>query len=152
MYYDYGEGVEFTLASEAVDWSIAIYVRNGTDATGLVFTPELRSAIPALSGWTPYYDGTSAIYNPTLFESLPLIRVTGYGTLTINSDVITVSSGQTYVDIDSEIQDCYTGTTNKNSKVAFQSNKFPVLKPGANGISYTGSITKVEITPRWYRV
>lgn len=92
------------------------------------------------------------ITNPTLFDSKPLIRVTGYGTLTIGSDVITIASGQSYVDIDSETQDCYTGTENKNSKVTFQSNNFPVLPPGDTGITWTGSITRVTITPRWWRI
>ena len=117
----------------------------------LTFTRDPRRFLT--SGETAVTVATgNSISNPTLFDSLPLIRVTGYGTLTINSDVITISSGQTYVDIDSETQNCFTGTTNKNSKVSFQSNKFPVLKPGANGVAYSGNITKVEITPRWYRV
>lgn len=150
-YYDTGNGVTFELSEEKA-MNIRIRCLSGVDATGLVFYPFLQSNAVSDDTWLPYYDGATSIYNPTLYTSRPLIRVTGYGTLTINSDVITIASGQTYVDIDSEIQDCYYGTTNKNSKVSFQSNSFPVLKPGVNSISYTGNITKVEITPRWYRI
>lgn len=98
------------------------------------------------------YTSAGSINNPTLFDSKPLIRVTGYGTLTIGSDVITIASGQTYVDIDSEIENCYMGTENKNSKVTFQNNNFPVLPPGDTGITWSGSITRVTITPRWWRI
>lgn len=93
-----------------------------------------------------------SLSNPTLFASNPLIRVTGYGTLYVGSDRIDVASGFAYVDIDSETQDCYHGTDNANSKVTFQSNNFPKLKPGTNNITYSGNITSVKITPRWYRV
>ena len=98
------------------------------------------------------FTSSGTITNPTLYPSRPLIRVYGYGTLTIGSDVITVAStSYSYIDIDSEIMDCFYGTTNVNNKVTFQSNDFPVLKPGNTGISKSG-ITKVEITPRWYRI
>ena len=98
------------------------------------------------------FTASGSVTNQTKFTAKPLIRVTGYGTLTIGSDVITIASGQTYVDIDSEIQDCYTGTDNKNNKVSFQNNDFPTFPPGATGISYSGNITKVEVTPRWWKI
>ena len=99
-----------------------------------------------------FTSSSGTITNPTLFGSRPLIRVTGYGTLTIGSDVITIAQAYAYVDIDSEIQDCYHGTDNANGQVTLQQNDFPELKPGTNNIVYSGSITKVEITPRWYIV
>ena len=98
------------------------------------------------------FTAAGTISNPTLFASRPLIRVYGYGTLTVNSDNITVTSGNTYVDIDSDIMDCYTGLSNANGKVTFANNDFPVLVPGSNSISFSGNITKVVITPRWWRV
>ena len=93
-----------------------------------------------------------SILNPTLFDSQPLIKVTGYGQLTINSNVITIANTYTYVYIDSEIMDCYSGTSNANPDVVFTPNEFPVLHPGANGITFDNTITKLEITPRWWRV
>ena len=98
------------------------------------------------------FTASGTISNPTKFDALPLIKVTGYGTLTINTDVITIASGYTYVNIDSETMDCSYGTVNANNKVSFSTNDFPKLKSGSNTITIAGSITKVEITPRWYRV
>lgn len=95
--------------------------------------------------------GTS-ITNPTAFASQPLIRIYGNGTLTIGTQTVTVTGNtNAYVDVDSEVMDCFYGTTNLNSKVALSGHEFPVLEPGANAISFTG-ITKVEITPRWYMI
>lgn len=94
--------------------------------------------------------GTS-IENPTLFPSKPLIRVTGYGTLTVGHDSVTIAQhSQSYIDIDSDIEDCYCGTANMNQYVSLDD--FPELEPGINGISKDSTITAVEITPRWYRV
>lgn len=92
------------------------------------------------------------ITNPTLFASKPLIRVTGTGTVGISGNTITITSGYTYVDIDSEIQDCYCGTQNANSLVTFSNRKFPELQPGSNGISLGTGVTSVQITPRWFRL
>lgn len=148
--YDTGEGLEFTVTSATDLYRVVLYWYQ-ENANGYIWKPMIRkSTDPA--GYVPCYNGATSIYNPTLYASKPLIRVTGYGTLTLGNDTITVASGQTYVDIDSEIMDCYNGTTNKNSKVTFSSGEFPTLKPGVTGVSYSGSITKVEITPRWYRL
>ena len=93
------------------------------------------------------------ISNPTSFDARPLIKVTGYGALTVNSDVITIaSSSNTFCVIDSELMDCYKNTVNMNGLVTFSTNDFPVLVPGSNSISFANTITKVEITPRWWRV
>lgn len=51
--------------------------------------------------------------------------------------------------IDCEIMDCYSNTTNRNTEVTFNKS-FPELSPGNNLISYTGGITSVEVTPRWW--
>ena len=81
----------------------------------------------------------------------PYIGATG-GTkqLSIGDTVITLGAISPYVIIDSEIEDCYRGTNNLNSQVSFSNGKFPVLKPGANGISVSG--VTAEITPRWWRI
>lgn len=92
------------------------------------------------------------IDNPTLFPAKPLIRVTGYGTLYVGSQQITIAQHFTSVDIDCEMMDCYSGTSNANSYVTMQGNDFPTLPPGRTGITYSGSITKVEITPKWWRI
>lgn len=147
--YDYGEGIEFVYDSSAV-CNATIYIYASTAIENIVFKPMIRKSTDS-DEWEAYYDSTR-IYNPTLFESNPLIRVTGSGTLTLGDEVITVGSGYSYVDIDSEIQNCYCGLQNANSVVSFGSGKFPTLKPGITGISHSSGITSVQITPRWYRL
>ena len=153
---DYGNGASFTYSEATADdvvGQIRIVFYTGASVSNLVFKPMIRLASDTDDTWVPYYDGSNKIYNPTLFPSKPLIRVYGDGTLTIGSDVITIAStSYSYIDIDSEIMDCFYGTTNVNNKVTFQSNDFPELRPGLTGIAYSGNITKVEITPRWYIV
>lgn len=93
-----------------------------------------------------------SIENPTAFESHPLIRVNGYGTVNIGSNVIDVVNVYPYIDIDCEIMDCFYGNVNANDQVTFASNNFPTLVKGVNAISFSGNVTSVEITPRWFRV
>lgn len=91
-----------------------------------------------------------SITNPTRFDSQPLLRVYGTGTLGIGSQSITITQADTYTDIDCEMMDAFKGTANKNIYVQLTDYNFPVLKPGANNISLGTGITKVEITPRWW--
>ena len=91
-----------------------------------------------------------SISNPTLFASQPLITVTGYGEIYIGSKLITIANVFTDITIDCEMGDCYHGTENGNSVVQLQGNEFPTLLPGTNNITFDNTITKVEITPRWF--
>lgn len=138
--------------SSDIAMRLEVKVIAGATVNNVTFKPMLRLASDTDSKWYPYWDGTKQIYNPTLFASKPLIRVTGTGTVGIGDNTITVASGYTYVDIDSEIQDCYCGTQNANSLVTFSNRKFPELQPGINGISLGTGVTSVQITPRWFRL
>lgn len=90
------------------------------------------------------------LWNPTLFPSQPLIRCYGNGSLTINSQTITVASNPyDYVDIDCELMDAFCGSNNANQYVSFNTDSV-VLKSGTNSITH--NMTKVEITPRWYEI
>lgn len=90
------------------------------------------------------------LWNPTYFDSHPLIRCYGNGSLTINSQTITVASNPyEYVDIDCDIMDAFCGANNANSYVSFDTDSV-VLRSGTNGITH--NMTKVEITPRWYEI
>ena len=90
--------------------------------------------------------------NPTLFESKPLIRVYGNGTLNVNDQYITVAnSPYTYIDIDCELMDCYYDSNNANQYVSFSTTDYVTLRSGMNYFSYSG-FTKVEVTPRWYEI
>lgn len=93
---------------------------------------------------------SGSINNPTLFEARPLLVVTGTGNLTVNGVQIAIS--QTPTTIDCEAMEAYNGTTSRNSDIVLTPNKFPVLKPGNNTITLGSGITKVEITPRWWRI
>lgn len=91
----------------------------------------------------------STLYNPTLYDALPLIRVTGSGTLTIGGSTYTCAASMS---IDSESQDCYDENgSNLNGSFTMNGADFPVLVPGKNGISFTG-FSAVKITPRWWTV
>lgn len=96
-----------------------------------------------------------SISNPTFQKSFPKLTVvvSGSGTLTIGDQTITISglTNSTRMVIDSELQDIYEegSLTNLNSKVSF-SDGFPLLSPGVNTITFTGSITSVEVIPRWW--
>jgi phage-related protein len=99
------------------------------------------------------FKSASTIYNPTKFASLPLVRVygSGAGTVTIAGHLITLKSINGYIDLDSELQDCYKGTANLNSQVVLATG-FPKLQSGTNAITFTGGVTSVEIVGRWWAI
>lgn len=95
------------------------------------------------------FTSARSITNPEGFESLPYIKITGSGnvTLYINSKSYYMSSIGPSIELDSELMCAYRGSTLLNSKLGFT--EFPVLQPGINNISWSGSVTKIEIVPRW---
>ena len=82
----------------------------------------------------------------------PLIEVTGSsgGTLTINETVMTFSNVPTTLTVDCENCLVYAGTTNYSSLVSLSGYEFPVLKPGANTVAFSGGITGIRMKPRWW--
>jgi len=96
------------------------------------------------------FTSNGRIFNPTSFPSKPLIRVYGNGELGIGDETITIKAHQEqYIDIDCDLMDCFCGPVNCNGYVTLNSDDFPMLHPGANGIEFSG-ITKVIVTPRWW--
>ncbi len=89
------------------------------------------------------------IHNAEAFASLPYIKVTGSGnvTLTIGNKTHSFNIDDGYIEIDSELMNAYKGTTLKNNKMT--TTEFPTLLPGNNAISWTGTVSSVEITPKW---
>jgi phage-related protein len=82
--------------------------------------------------------------------SKPLIRLEGSGTVEcrVNGNSAfsyTFPSNDTEVYIDSELQDAYVGPVLKNRNMV---GEFPILNSGDNEISFTGTLTSVEITAR----
>lgn len=93
-------------------------------------------------------NATGTIFNGGGAISKPVVKVFGTGSinLNINGNIINLTNVSEYVVIDSELIDCYKGTMLKNNDM---SGEFPELITGSNNISWTGAVTKVEITPNW---
>lgn len=92
-----------------------------------------------------------AIYNPTRFESKPLIHIEGTGTVSINISGKTMTASiADYINIDCDRLDAYR-LPNEN-KNAYVSGTFPTIASGTNAITLTGTITKCEITPRYFTI
>lgn len=104
------------------------------------------------SGENPIiFTSQTVLQNPTSFPALPIITVygSGSGTLVVGTYTVTISNIGTQIVLDSEVQDAYYGTTNKNSVITIP-NGFPRLEPGSTTIGFSGGITKVEVIPRWF--
>ena len=99
-------------------------------------------------------DSTSiSVTNPTAFESRPYIKLYGSEAVTLNissgssTTSWTISAINEYIEIDSELMNCYKGTVLKNDTV--MGDGFPMLKPGTTTISCVGAVTRIEVIPRW---
>jgi len=90
----------------------------------------------------------NTLVNPRTASCKPVIKVFGTGTivLTIGAWNIYLYNVVDYVTIDSTLMDAYKDTVLKNNDMA---GDFPEFVPGENPISWTGTVTKVEITPNW---
>lgn len=88
------------------------------------------------------------VTNAGLEPSKPLIRLEGTGTveITVNAaPIFSVNIDDAYVLIDSEAMDAYITGELKNHMMT---GDFPTLQPGVNTIGWTGTLTKIVVTPR----
>lgn len=92
----------------------------------------------------------SIIRNPYAFYSQPVIRVygTSQGTLYVGGTTMIIYSFEDYVDLNCETHNAYNASGFCNDTIL--SDDFPTLAPGNNTIRWSGGITSVEITPRWW--
>ena len=91
------------------------------------------------------------LHNLTGYPAQPLIRVeySGEGELRIGDRTVKLyDTAAGKLTIDCEAMDAYRGDEPMNHLIGCE--KFPVLEAGSNVISWTGGITAVEITPRWW--
>lgn len=108
------------------------------------------------SGLTPYtFAAAGVLENPTGYEALPLIEISisygGSGTLTVGGQTVAINNATTTkLMIDSERQDAYAGGVTVNQLLTLTTGEFPALVAGRNNVSFTGNISKVKITPRWW--
>ena len=102
------------------------------------------------------FTGSGSITNPTLFPAKPYLRVyvnsTNTARLTISGCTIAVKTSGGYVDIDCDLMDAYRGSVNCNDQITLESGRFPELLPGSNGISFLSNVSRLLITPRWWRL
>lgn len=82
------------------------------------------------------------------YESKPLVKIYGSGNITfsIGSKSFTINNVVDYVSVDSEIKECYKDSINKGKDMV---GDWPVLPIGSSNITWSGAVSKVEITPRW---
>lgn len=113
----------------------------------------LKSGESALT-FTNTQGGVSPIYNELYTDAKPLVRVYGTGDVSIGTETITISSSYSYsyMDIDCDSENAYYGTINVNDKITLGSGNFWTLKPGLNSITLGNGITRIEVTPRWWRL
>lgn len=90
--------------------------------------------------------------NPEAFPSKPIITIYGKGdgTLLCGNQIIKITGIDEYITLDSETQNAYKGLKNQNTSIDLA--VFPELAPGDTAFSWTGGITKIEVTPRWWTI
>lgn len=91
---------------------------------------------------------SNILLNPGVYESRPYLKIYGNGQLKIkiNDIEITLNSVTEYIEIDSEIFECFKDNELTNEKMYGQ---YPTLKVGNNTIELVTNATKIEIIPRW---
>lgn len=93
-------------------------------------------------------NSASTLLNLGTYESNPYLKVyySGEVKLKINDKSIKLKEVDNYIEIDSEIEECFKGDDPLNNKME---GKFPIFNLGVNKISWEGNVSKIEINPRW---
>lgn len=101
------------------------------------------------------FSAAGTLTNPTQFPAQPLIQATGSGagTVTVGNAVIRIDAMTDSIFFDCETMNAYSLDgegipQNRNGDI--YAPEFPVLLPGSNPVSWSGGITGVKITPRWW--
>ena len=90
----------------------------------------------------------TTITNPGNMTAFPLITITGSGAITIScgGKVLSIPECVSGWTVDSENEWILSGNTPQERAC---SGEFPTFAPGESTLAFTGSITKLTITPRW---
>ena len=94
--------------------------------------------------------GSGTVFNPTMYDAKPLLRIYGSGRLTVGDEQVTVTDNDSYIDLDCELEDAFRDAVNMNQSIELSSGDFPVLPPGSTSITFGSGITRVELVPRWW--
>ena len=88
------------------------------------------------------------VTNPGSVYAEPILTVYGSGdiTLMVGTTIVELENISGSIVLDCALQEAYLGSTLMNEHMT---GEFPVLKPGANAISWTGTVTKVVVKPNW---
>lgn len=108
-----------------------------------------RYLYPAASDIEITSSGTS-VTNPDNEPSEPLIKIEGTGDidLLIGTQGVSLTGIDTGIYLDCEMKDAYDLAATELLNNSMEGD-FPVLEVGANAISWTGTVSKITITPRW---
>lgn len=92
-----------------------------------------------------------SITNEGTVFSEPRITVVGSGdcSITLNAQEITLEGLTDGIIIDSELQDCLSLDGGELLNNLASMDEFPILRVGANNLTYTGNILSITIRPRW---
>lgn len=95
--------------------------------------------------------GGTDLFNPTRFNAKPLIHIEGSGEITVQIASRTITADVVdYINIDCDRMNAYRDLTeNRNDEI---SGTFPIIEPGTNTVTIAGTVTKVEVTPRYYTI
>ena len=88
------------------------------------------------------------ITNPGSVYAEPILTVYGSGdiTLMVGTTIVELENISGSIVVDCVLKEAYQGNTLMNDHMT---GDFPVLKPGANAVSWMGNVTRVVIRPNW---
>lgn len=95
----------------------------------------------------------NSIVNPSFLSAKPLLHVVGTGNITITfanengNQTLSFKGLKSEIYVDCDTQQAYRGATNANAELVNVPNI--QLKKGKTTITWTGTVTKLEITARW---
>lgn len=148
---------EITFSNEP-DKSYRVMVKNQMDMNGVLNsfskfliqfdTFPFKYAVNAFADHFILTTPKTITNNGTIYAE-PAITIYGNGNiiLTVNGMNYGLNGINGSVTIDSEMMEVYKGTTNANNK--YSALDFPRFQVGENSISWTGSVTKIEVEPKW---
>lgn len=133
----------------SVEPKLTPYNRAGTFTLTFSAKPQRYFKV----GETPIQvEAGQVLHNPWM-PAMPLIRAMGSGSgqLVVGGSTITITGLTGGITIDSDTQNAYDGTRNLNNNISVVGG-FPVLGTGETAVSFSGGITAVQITPRWWTI